>query len=64
MREQKLQLVSADSLCERSFFAKKQDMETIKYSKNVLMKDLILFAAIYKTYAMSNFTNHPWKRQH
>ena len=29
-------------------FRKKQDMETINYSKNVLVKGLILLAAIYQ----------------
>ena len=33
---------------------KKQDLKTMKYSKNVLMKGLILFTAINKTYAVLN----------
>ena len=35
-----------------ALFCKKQDMETMNYSKNVLMKDLILFAIIYQMHAV------------
>ena len=37
-----------------ALFRKKQDMETMNYSKNALTKGLILSAAIDKTYAVLN----------
>ena len=40
-----------------ALFCKKQYMETINCSKNVLINGVILFSAIYKTH---EFTNHPW----
>ena len=37
-----------------ALFCKQQDMETMKYTKNVFMKSLILFEAIYQMHAMLN----------
>ena len=37
-----------------ALICKKQDVETMNYTKNVLMKGLILFTLIYKMYAVLN----------